>query len=92
MPQWLMAILALALLFCAFYFFVEMGLHGRRDRKPGDTLGCMAVIVVAAVLVGIIMAIPSIFGAIMASDWGAAIILVLFLIIGGFGFFYKPKK
>jgi hypothetical protein len=87
-----MAILALVFLFCAFYFFVEMGLHGSRNRKPGDTLGCMAVIVFAAVLVGIVMAIPSMFGAMIASDWGAALIMLVFLVIGGVGFFYKPKK
>jgi len=57
-PEWLKLILALVFLFCAFYFFVEMGLQGQRERKPGDTLGCMAVIAVAAILVGIVMAIP----------------------------------
>jgi hypothetical protein len=91
-PEWLKLILALVFLFCAFYFFVEMGLQGQRERKPGDTLGCMAVIAVAAILVGIVIAIPKILGAVFASETGAAIVLILLVVGGGVGFFYNRRK
>jgi len=52
----------------------------------------MAVIAVAAILVGIVIAIPKILGAVFASETGAAIVLILLVVGGGVGFFYNRRK
>jgi hypothetical protein len=62
-----------------------------RDNLRSGIVWLM-ILAVVYVVVAIGAAILSGFAAMMTSERGAVILLIGLLIVGGFGFFYKPKK
>lgn len=90
MPDWLVAVLGLAGAGVVCLLCYELITGGTKQQKSGCAwiiilaVGCGIFVLGAAILLGV--------ASVLSTSWGQWILVAVFLAMGYFGFFYKPKK
>lgn len=90
MPDWLWAIIGLVGAGLVGLLCYELITGGTRQQQSG--CAWMIILAVGLAIYSIGAAMFSGAAAVLSTDWGKWILVAVFIAIGWFGFFHKPKK
>jgi hypothetical protein len=90
MPDWLMALLGLVAAGLVGLLCYELITGGTKQQQSG--CAWMLILAFGFGVFAIGSAMLSGVASALSTDWGKWILVALFLVMGWFGFFYKPKK